>query len=365
MEQEQTGGRYINTACSIVTRDPDNGALNVGVYRGMISGKDAIAIPMVSMQHWGVHFSKYRERGVPMPVSVVYGWDPAFLLVSGAPVRHKGKLSEYEIAGGLRLEPCELVKGETNDLPVPAAAEMVIEGHISPDPSTFAEEGPFAEYTGYYGGEAAGKRPTIKVDCMAHRNDPIFRGLIEGNSPGKLSEDGWYVTTFGSAIAWKILDDAGVPGVTGVWSKQITDGTIIRVQIHKTYRGQAQQVAMVLWGSANYSGKMVIVVDDDIDITDDEAVEWALSYRVNADMGDISFFPGTVGSTLDPSVPVPQRDLNKYGGGKWCRVLIDATINWNLERQEQYGGERYPALATDIPPEYENLIEKRWKEYGI
>jgi 4-hydroxy-3-polyprenylbenzoate decarboxylase len=159
----------------------------------------------------------------------------------------------------------------------------------------------------------------------------------------------------------------GVPGITGVWAKQVTDGTVLRVQIHKNYRGHAKQVANALWGSpvSNYAAKMVVVTDDDIDIFDDEAVEWALAYRVNADMGDISFFPGTFGSMLDPSVPLAQRDTVKYGQGKWCRVLIDATMNWELEKQEQYGGQRYPALSTTIDPEDEKLIERRWKEYGI
>ena len=99
-----------------------------------------------------------------------------------------------------------------------------------------------------------------------------------------------------------------------------------------------------LWGChlANYAGKHLIVVDDDIDIHDWEAIEWALCYRVNAGLGDITTFPGTSGSMLDPSVPSEERDSVKYGHGKWTRVLIDATINWELEPQEQYGGNRYP-----------------------
>ena len=113
------------------------------------------------------------------------------------------------------------------------------------------------------------------------------------------------------------------------------------------------------------TAKNVIVVDEDIDIHDDEAIEWAIAYRVNPDMNDVVFFPGTIGSMLDPSVPLPVRNASKYGQGKWCRTLIDATKNWELEREEQYGGELYPPLATDIDPEDEKLIGKRWEEYGI
>jgi 3-polyprenyl-4-hydroxybenzoate decarboxylase len=94
-------------------------------------------------------------------------------------------------------------------------------------------------------------------------------------------------------------------------------------------------------------------------------VERALAYRTNAAMGDIQFFSGTIGSSADPSVPVSQRDIIKYGPGKWTRVLIDATVNWDLEPQEQYGGKREPPLCTKITPEIAELINRRWHEYGI
>ncbi|MDP2725791.1 MAG: UbiD family decarboxylase, partial [Syntrophales bacterium] len=159
----------------------------------------------------------------------------------------------------------------------------------------------------------------------------------------------------------------GVPGILDVWFSPIVASTNLRVRIKKMYRGHAKQVANALWGAglANYAAKHVIVVDDDIDIHDDAAVDWAIAYRVNAAMDDIIFFPGTFGSMLDPSVPLDKRDVSKYGQGKWTRVLIDATKNWELERQEQYGGDIYPPLATDITPEEEELIAKRWKEYGF
>jgi len=360
------GGRYINTFCGVVTRDYETKQLNIGTYRGMINGKDTIGVLLASTQHWGMHFAKYRDRGIPMPVAVIYGWDPCLFIVSSTPIQHVGRISEYEVAGGLRQAPVELVKCETNDLVVPAWAEIVVEGYISPDPSTYKMEGPFGEYPGYYGGMASPK-PCIKVECITYRNDAIFRGNLEGTSPGRIAESGYYASSSFSAVAWNFLESVGVPGITGVWAKQVTNSTILRVQIHKIYRGHAKQVANALWGAgvANYAAKFVIVVDDDIDIFDDDAIEWALSYRVNADMDDIVLFPGTFGSMLDPSVPLEQRDTLKYGQGKWCRILIDATMNWELERQEQYGGNRYPPLATTLDAEDEELIERRWKEYGI
>ncbi|MDY6973925.1 MAG: UbiD family decarboxylase [Thermodesulfobacteriota bacterium] len=361
----QDGGRYINTYSHVVTRDPDTGILNVGTYRGMITDKDRIGVLLALTQHWGHHFKKYMDRGEEMPVAVVYGWDPALLMLSCAPLIHPG-CSEYEYVSSLREQECELVKCETNDLLVPASAEIVVEGAISPDPSTFMMEGPFGEYPGYFGGLAAPK-PTIRVDCITHRDDPIFRGGVEGGSPHSLSEGVRYGGLFFCAVTWNLLETVGVPGVLDVWTELATGTTILKVRIKKAYRGHAKQVANAIWGAgvANYAGKIVIVVDEDIDIHDSEAVEWAIAYRMNADMDQLLMFPGTFGSMLDPSTPLKDRNIVKYGQGKWARVLVDATINWELEPQEQYGGERFPPLCTVIHPDDEKKMRERWKEYGI
>jgi 4-hydroxy-3-polyprenylbenzoate decarboxylase len=247
---------------------------------------------------------------------------------------------------------------------VPATAEIVLEGKVSPRTETFEAEGPFGEYPGYYGGRKSPKH-TIRVECIMYRDDPILTGCIVGASPGRTSEvNAWTGATF-SAVAWDVLERAGVPNVLGVWRGKWPE--IMRVQIRKSHRGHAQQVANTLWGASisNYAAKNLIVVDEDIDIFDVEAIEWALAYRVNAAMDDILFFPGTSGSMLDPSVPLEQRDAVKYGHGKWTRVLIDATINWELEPQQQYGGDRYPPLSTVVSKAMDEKIKKRWREYGF
>ena len=359
------GGRYFNTFCGVVTMDRDTGEHNIGLYRGMLGSKSTIPVLLAASQHWGIHFAKYRERGEDMPVAVVYGGDPTLFINASTPHQHKG-YSEYEITGALRQEPVELVRCETSNLLIPAKAEMVIEGYISADPNTYEMEGPFGEYPGYYGGMRSPK-PRIKVECITHRDDPIFMGSLEGTSPHRWAESAHYAAAGFCAVAWNFLNLVGVPGVLGVWANPVTCSNNMRVQIRKMYRGHAKQVANALWSSSlcNYAAKHLIVVDEDIDIFDEEALEWAMAYRVNAGMGDVILFPGTIGSMLDPSVPLEQRNIFKYGQGKWTRMLIDATKNWELERQEQYGGDIYPPLATDITPETEELITRRWKEYGL
>ncbi len=359
------GGRYINTLCGVVTKDPDTGIMNIGMYRGMITGKNTIAVLLAMSQHWGHHFAKYRERGQEMPVAVVYGWDPSLFICSSTPISHTD-CSEYDIAGSLRGEAVSLVKCETSDLMVPASAEIVVEGFISANSDTFIMEGPFAEYTGYYAGESSPKH-VIRVECITHRNDPVFMGTVEGGIPGQLVEPYYWMAYSKCAVVWEYLERCGVPNIEGVWSKPVSRCTNVRVQIKKIYRGHAQQVAHALWGSVmmNYTGKMVIVVDDDIDVYDDDAVDWALAYRLNAEMGDIMICHGSIGSMLDPSVPLDQRDSMKYGQGKWAPVLLDATINWELEVQAQYGNKRYPPVSSQVTEEASELINRRWQEYGL
>jgi UbiD family decarboxylase len=359
------GGRYINTACSVVTMDPETKLMNVGTYRGMVGSRNTIPTLILASQHWGGHFSKHKRLRTEMPVAVVYGWHPALLIASTAQLTHSG-YSEYETIGSLAQRPVELVKCETSDLLVPASAEIVIEGKISDDPRTFEMEGPFAEYPGYYGGFAS-KKPVIRVECITHRNDPIFRGCLEGGTPAGMSEPYYWMTHSKCATIWHHLETQDIGEILGVWSTFLARGTNIRVQIRKTYRGHAKQIAHAVWGShlALHSGKMITVVDEDIDVFDNEAVDWAVAYRCNAARNDIEIAHGCLGSELDPSTPLDERNVVVHGHGAWAPVLIDATIDWNLKLEPQYGNKRFPPWASDISPEISRRVDQRWKELGF
>lgn len=359
----EDGGRYINTFQATITKDPDTGVHNVGIYRGMLGQKDTIPVLLWRAQNWGVHFQKWAARGQKMPVAHVYGWEPAMTYCASAPV--PTGVSEYEVMGAIRGKPVELVKCETVDLWVPADAEMVIEGYIDPDPATFEMEGPFGEYTGYFGGDQGPKHVT-KVTCVTHRDDPIHRGTLEGTLPKMLNENSIMSSVQRAGIAWNVLERSGVPGVTDVHCPPANNGTTLIIQLRQTYRGQAKQAAAAVWGSnaAHLRYKNVWVVDEDIDIHDYAALDWAFAYRVNAAEDDIVFFPATFGSLLDPSTRLESRDPLLYGTGKWCRVLIDATVNLDFQPQEQYGGNRYPPMVI---PHKEDMdkVNSRWKEYGF
>jgi UbiD family decarboxylase len=349
----QDGGRYINTFGAVITKHPREGWTNVGLYRGMVVDERTIAWGLQAGKHWGQHYHEYRSMGKPMPVAVVYGWDP--IMTFGACAPHPAGVSEYEIMGALRHAPVELIRCETVDLEVPASAEIVLEGFMPIEPESFEMEGPMGEYTGYYGG-AQTRRPVMKVTCVTHRNDPIFQGTLEGHPP---TEDSRCSSVSLSVAGWQALQRLGVPGIVDVFCPSTAPIPDVRVQINKRYHGHAKQVASCLWAASVESYKNVVVVDEDIDIYDPDDLEWAIAYRVDP-KEDIVILPGSPGSPLDPSVDPRGRD----GGGKWNRLLIDATKTWRYGPREEWGGERFPPRA-DVTAETKQKVDRRWKEYGF
>jgi UbiD family decarboxylase len=143
----------------------------------------------------------------------------------------------------------------------------------------------------------------------------------------------------------------------------MSSGANWRVQIRKNYRGHAKTVAHALFNLSGMQGKHVIVADEDIDIFDQDSMEWALAWRVNADMGDVVIFPEEPSNPLDPSTPLDERNPLRFGDGVAGRVLVDATINWKLEPREEWGGRRVAPLSTEVAPEDAEVVNRRWSEY--
>jgi 4-hydroxy-3-polyprenylbenzoate decarboxylase len=358
------GGRYLLTWGGVVTQDPESGVMNVGIYRGMVAARDRIPILMWRAQHIGQHATAWRQRGSSeMPIAVAIGWEPSLGFIAGAPVP-KG-VCEYDVMGAIRGEPVDLVKCETVDLHVPASAEIVIEGYLQLDPANYDVEGPFAEFTGYVAGERSPK-PTIRVTCVTHRNNPILRGCIEGTLPGSYAENGMCSSIMRAAIAWNVLDRAGVPGVTDVWCPPVQTGINLLIGMKQSYRNQAKQAANAVWGSsaAHVRYKHITVVDDDIDIHDYAAVDWAVAYRVNAGENDIVIMPATFGAGIDPSTRKRDRNPELFGTGKWSRVLIDATMNLDYDPDPDFDGARFPPRVWPQEGDVQ-AVQARWKELGL
>lgn len=357
------GGRYINTFGAVITKDPDTGILNAGVYRGMISARNRIPMLMVPSQHWGRHWAKYLERNEPMPVAQVFGWHPVMDFLAGSPL--PPDVCEYDVMGAYLGEPVPLVRCRMVDLLVPASAEVVVEGFISPDPDSYEIEGPFGEFTGYVS-DVPARRPTVQVTAVTHRDSPIFRGTLEGSLPGASGENSYMSSVQRAAIAWQCLRNTGVPGVLDVFVHPVTNGTTIVVQIDKVNEGHAKWVASALWasGAALYRYKYVIVVDDDVDPSDYSAIDWAIAYRVRPGTDDIVVFPGTFGSPIDPSTPLAERSVADLGAGLWNRMLIDATKTWRFPPQPKWNGARFPPTVTPAPEDLART-RQRWADYAF
>ena len=358
------GGRFINTFAQVITKDPETGVYNMGMYRGMIAGKREIATLLVPSQGWGGHYSKVKDAQKDLKVAVCYAPDPLLTFLSASPMTTPG-YSELEVLAGIRGEPTEMVKCETSDLLVPTSAQIVLEGTVSFDPKTYRMEGPFAEHCGYYGG-AGSLKPTITVDCITYRDDPIYQGTVESIRPGWANEDSHMISIGVSALVWNQLEACGIPGITDVWMNNDGSYYMIYVQIRKRYRGQAKQIASAIYSMsfANWGLKNVMVVEEDIDIRDPGQLEWAFCTRVNAAEGGIEISYNQFGSVLDPSTPFEERDLTAYGSGRWARVLIDATRNWNFKRREAWNNAVFPPVCV-LTKEEEDAARARLPELGL
>jgi len=354
---DRDGGRYIGTCDGIVTKDPETGWVNIGLYRRMIHDRNHTGITIIHGQHIWMHWRKYRKLGrKTMPIAMVNGWDPVLPLAAcaGFPIG----ACEYDYMGALRQEPVELVKCETLDLEVPASAQIVMEGEISTDFSTFRMEGPFGEYHGYYGAEAS-KKPVVTWNCITHQDDPILQGTLEGVP---INEDDRMTSVNVSALYWDHLAKNMV-GVKGVHLEP--SGSTAIVQIDNSYVGQVTQAASLIWGLGTSAvfGKNIIVVDEDVDIFDLNRVFWALGTRVHPPR-DIIQYPGTT-ITTDPVIH-PKDRIGVPGATtiEATRLLIDATKYIGNPRAEGWFGEKFAPVCY---PDEKTMktVRERWKEYGI
>lgn len=273
----QDGHRYIGTFHAVITKDPDTDWTNLGLYRLGVHDKASTGVLITSGQHIGLIYQKYQEAKKAMPVAVAIGCEPTLPIVSAS--AYAAEISEFDMAGGLRQAPVELVKAETNDLLVPANAEIILEGEVPPD--ELKTEGPFGEWTGYFGGDVFPK-PVFHVKCITHRNNPILTGSQEGVP---LVDDNLMASISMSALALHNLKDLlKVPGVQDVFFYPHAAGWVLCiVSVKSLVSGLAQQVACAVWGSRFGSrrsfAEWVIVVDEDIDPSNINQVIWAMTTR--------------------------------------------------------------------------------------
>ncbi|MBI2305078.1 MAG: UbiD family decarboxylase [Chloroflexi bacterium] len=332
--------RYIGTACVVITQDPDEGWFNLGTYRSQVYDGKTVGCQITEGKHGRIHRDKYFERGQPMKVAIVCGQDPLLYLLGSSPMPEG--ISEYEYAGAIKGEPIEVVAGEYTGFPVPATAEIVIEGDILPEATL--PEGPFGEWTGYYC-SAATPRPYVQVKCVMHRNDPILTCAPQ-HKP--VDETVLLKGVAGAAGVWQALRAAGIPEIRGVWCHEGGLGVrFMVVSIHQRYPGYARQVLHVASScqAGAYNGKWVVVVDDDIDPADMSLVLWAMSTRFDP-VTDIDIIQKAWSSGRDPMV-LPGNYNN--------RILIDACIPYDRKLRGTF------PPVVDVSPELREKLGEKYR----
>ena len=313
---EQDGGRYIGTGCYSVTEDPDEKWLNLGTYRAMLHDKRSVGVLMVPGKHGHIHREKYFARGERMPLVMVLGGDPMAFFYGGFEAPYG--VCELDIIGGIRGRPIKVVRGKITGLPFPADAEIVLEGYLDPDRREI--EGPFAEWTGYYAGGASAA-PVLEVEALYHRNDPILLGVpLMGKGAEEMSR---YRAVIRSAVLKQNILDAGVPDVSAVWCHEIGGARMLHgIAITQRYPGHARQAGHIAaqCRAAAYAGKFVIVVDDDVDVSNLEELIWAMITRSDP-ATSIDIIHNAWTSPADPRVTPEQRAAGDLTNS---RAVIDA-----------------------------------------
>jgi 4-hydroxy-3-polyprenylbenzoate decarboxylase len=279
----EDGGKFI-TLPMVITKDPDNGVRNMGMYRMQVFDEKTTGMHWHAHKDGARHFQKYKKLNKKMGVAVALGGDPATIYSATAPV--PAEIDEFLFAGFLRREPVEIVKCKTMDLEVPAHAEIILEGFV--DPNETKIEGPFGDHTGFY--SPADNYPVFHLTCITHRKNPIYPATIVGKPP---MEDCFMAKATERIflpllkIIFPEIVDIALP-IEGVFHNCAI------VSIKKIYPGQARKTAHGLWGTGQMMfTKIIIIVEDDVDVQNISEVAWKVFNNIDPKR-DVFFTEGPV-----------------------------------------------------------------------
>ena len=316
MWHEDDGGRYIGTGTYSVTVDPDEGWYNLGSYRVMVVDKNTVCFNTAPGKHGRIHLEKAAAKGEKMPVAIVVGSDPLSFIMGGYEI--PDGISEFDVLGGLRGNPVDLVRGKFTGLPFPAHAEIVIEGYV--DPEQLIPEGPFGDWCGSYT-EKGRVRPKCEVVAIYHRNDPIILGFPPQALPDEYSR---FRAVTRSALLKRNIEAAGVPDVHQVWCHEVGGSRMLTgVSIKQRYPGHATQVGHIASQcfAGAYAGKWVIVTDEDIEVSNLEELIWAALMCCDP-ATELDIIKTAWTSPADPRL---HPDDKAAGNITNSRLIIDAT----------------------------------------
>lgn len=327
----------------VTTKGPDQSRQNMGIYRQQLLGKNTLIMRWLSHRGGALDYLAWQRAypGKPFPIAVTLGADPATILAAVTPV--PDTLSEYAFAGLLRGKRTTLVKCAGSDLEVPASAEIILEGYLTPGEE--APEGPFGDHTGYY--NEVQSFPVFTVERMTHRKAPIYHSTYTGRPPDE------------PAILGLALNEVFVPLLQKQFPEIIDfylppEGCSYRlavVTIKKQYPGHAKRVMMAVWSFLRqfmYT-KFVIVCDEDINARNWQDVIWAITTRMDP-MRDTVMIDNT---------PIDYLDFASPSSGLGSKMGMDATSKWPGETQREWGE------TIEMSQEILDKVESMWPTLGI
>jgi len=325
----------------VITKDCETGIPNVGVYRLQLQSHNTMTVHWLSVRGGARHLRKAAERGKKLEIAIALGIDPLLLMAAATPI--PVDLSEWLFAGLYGGSGIHLAKCKTLDLEVPAQAEIILEGTITP--GEVLPDGPFGDHMGYYGGVE--DSPLVRFHCLTHRKDPIYLTTFSGRPP---KEEAMMAIAL-NRVYTPILRQQVSEIVDFFLPMEALSYKAAIISIDKAYPGQARRAALAFWSALpqfTYT-KFVIVVDKDINIRDPRQVVWAISSKVDP-VRDVFILPNTPFDTLDFA-------SEKIGLGG--RMGIDATTKVPPETDHEWG----EALESD--PTMAAQVDRRWTEYGL
>ena len=333
-------GRYI-TLPLVISRDPETGRRNVGIYRMQVFDRNTTGMHWQTHKDGAHHYRSGVSRGQDrLEVAVALGGDPATIWSGSMPL--PPDMDELAVAGLIREESVEVVSCKSVELEVPAHAEYILEGYVVP--GELRPEGPFGDHTGYY--SPAEDYPVFHVTTITHRHEPVYPTTMVGRPP---TED-FFMGKATERIMLPVLQMA-LPEVTDM--NMPAEGVfhnLIIVSIRKEFQGHAQKVMHALWGMGLLMlAKTIIVVDHFVNVQDLSEVTWRVTNNINP-ATDVMFAEGPI-DDLDHATPVP-----KYGS----KMGIDATAKGPMD-----GRTREWPQDIVMSQELIELVDRRWKEYGL
>lgn len=327
----------------VITRGPHRSRQNLGIYRQQVIDRNRVIMRWLSHRGGAQDFREWQKArpGEPFPLAVALGADPATILGAVTPI--PDNISEYAFAGLLRGSKTELTRCIGSELEVPAAAEIVLEGHIAPD--DVAPEGPFGDHTGYY--NEVESFPVFTIDRITMRDAPIYHSTYTGRPPDE------------PAILGVALNEVFVPILQRQYPEIVDfylppEGCSYRmalVSIRKQYPGHARRVMMGVWSFLRqfmYT-KFVVVTDDDVDVRSWEDVIWAMTTRMD---------PARDTLIID-NTPIDYLDFASPVSGLGSKIGFDATGKWAGETDREWG------RPISMDEETRRKVDEIWPTLGI